>query len=151
MKKMYLVLVFLVFASWVYAVDFKILGGINLSRSTEPLAGPWIEEYSATTQYGAGVLFGAGVEFSLSQSVALEVDGLYFQKGSRLEFRYWDEVVGHSIDRMNELSFPVLLPIFLEEASSPLFSLPSLILIIMVSSHNVPSTVLSLVLDYGSR
>ena len=119
MKKMCLVLVFLVFASWVYAVDFKILGGINLSRSTEPLAGHWIEEYSATTQYGAGVLFGAGVEFYLSQSVALEVDGFYFQKGSRLELRYWDEVVGHSIDRMNELSFPVLLKIYLRPGTSP--------------------------------
>ena len=73
------------------------------------------------SQYGAGFVVGAGIEFTLTRNIALEVDALFFQKGCMLEVRYWDEVIGHSIERMNELSFPVLLKLYLRPVTSPYF------------------------------
>lgn len=118
MKKLCFVLVFLVFTSWAYPVELKIMAGADLSKSTEPLRGLWSEIY-AVSQYGAGFVVGGGIEFTLTRNIALEVDGLFFQKGCRLEWRYWDEVIGHSIERMNELSFPVLLKLYLRPGTSP--------------------------------
>jgi len=60
-----------------------------------------------------------GIEFSLSRTIALELSGLFFQKGSRIELRYGNEVIGHSIERMNELSFPAFLKIYLKPGTSP--------------------------------
>ena len=119
MKRLCLSLMFVILVSGAYAADFKILGGINLSKSTEPLTGVWTE-IVGTPQFGAGFLFGGGLELPLSQAFTLEVDALYFQKGTGLELRNLDEeVVGHSMMRMSELSFPVLLKIYLRPGTSP--------------------------------
>ena len=118
MKRIFFFLIFVMLVSVAYPVELKIMAGTNISKSTEPLAGLWSEIY-AVSQYGAGFLSGGGIEFPLTRTIALEVDGLFFQKGYRLEWRYFDQVFDHSIERMNELSFPVLLKLYLKPGTSP--------------------------------
>jgi hypothetical protein len=95
------------------------MAGADLSKSTGPLGGVWIPEMGGVPQFGAGVLVGGGIEFPLSRTIALEIDGLFFQKGTRIELRYWDDVAGYAIERMNELSFPAFLKIYLRPGTSP--------------------------------
>ncbi len=121
MKRLLLVFVFVlaVCASWASSAQLKIMAGAGLSRSTAPLGGAWFPETHGVPQLAAGVLVGGGIEFSLSRTVALEVDGLFVQKGSRIDLNYWGEAIGHSIERMNELSFPAFLKIYLKPGTSP--------------------------------
>jgi hypothetical protein len=121
LKRLLFVFVFVVFASWAFPAQLKIMAGASLSKSSAPLGGiyplqVWEERVS---QFEAGLSVGGGIEFPLYQTIALEVDVLFFQKGSRIEQRYGDEVIGHWIERMNELSFPVFLKIYLRPGSSP--------------------------------
>jgi len=118
MKRIFFFLIFVMLVSGAYPLEFKILGGIDLSKSTEPFGGVWSEVYPVA-KYGAGAILGGGIEFPLTQNIALEVDGFYFQKGCRLELKYFDVVIGHKMERMNELSFPVLLKICLRPGTSP--------------------------------
>ena len=123
MKRLSFLLAILIFVSEAAAVDFKIFGGASLSRSTEPLEGYWLEIY-LVSQYGAGFVVGGGIEFTLTRNIAFEADVLFFQKGSGIEMRQRgdpvpDEVIGHSMERMNELSFPVLYRFYLKPGNSP--------------------------------
>jgi hypothetical protein len=97
------------------------MAGADLSKSSDPLGGVWpaLVGFGVEPQFVAGILVGGGIEFSLSRTIALEVDGLFFQKGTMIEFRYGNEVTGHPIYRMNELSFPAFLKIYLRPGTSP--------------------------------
>ena len=81
MKKIVLVVLVLMFVCEAYAGGFKIIGGANLSKySVEPMIS------GVECNHRLGFLAGGGVEISLSPSVSLELDGLYFQKGCQVRF-----------------------------------------------------------------
>lgn len=118
MKKLYSLLVILVFASWAYPAELKIMGGVSLSKSTEPVQGTGFEYYYKPV-YGAGAILGGGLEFNLTQRIAFEVDAFYFQKGSRIKIIFEDVVVDPFMERMDELSFPVLFRYHLKPGTFP--------------------------------
>ncbi|OGD19278.1 MAG: hypothetical protein A2W03_13110 [Candidatus Aminicenantes bacterium RBG_16_63_16] len=118
MKKTSFLLVFLGFASWVYPTELRILGGVNLSKSTEPVQGVIFDFYYKPV-YGAGAILGGGLELTLTQRIALEVDALYFQKGSKIKIIYGNVVGDPFLERMDELSFPILFKYYFKQGSSP--------------------------------
>ena len=118
MKKLCFLLVFLAFAVWAYPAELKIMGGVNLSKSTEPVPGPYFEFYYKPV-FGAGAILGIGLEFNLTQRTEIEVDALYFQKGSRIK-EIFDNIAGDPfLVRMDELSFPVLFKFHFKPGTSP--------------------------------
>ncbi len=118
MKRLFFLFLLLVIASWAFPAKLKILGGVSLSRSTEPVDGP-VFDYYYKPVYGAGVIFGGGLEFNLAPRIALEIDALYIQKGSRVEVRYGDEVIDLVRIRTDELSFPALFRFHYRRGTSP--------------------------------
>ncbi|MBA7694161.1 hypothetical protein ES703_102768 [subsurface metagenome] len=101
----------ILFVSTVYAQEFKFIGGVNTS---EYITGnPIFSLYSADSyykwEYKSGFLIGAGFEFSLIKKMAIEVDVLYFQRGSK--FKVTDVPNWESIYSLNMISFPILIKI----------------------------------------
>jgi len=119
-------LLFLLFVSTVYSQEFKFIQGFNLSSySIEPDEyvyfgfPPIVGDYEI--DYKTGLLMGVGVEFSVSKSIAFEIDALYFQKGSIIsvvvdewQFMKWNY-------DLNALSFPMLIKIKLRSGPSAYF------------------------------
>jgi len=79
-----------IFVSTIHTQEFKLIQGFNLSSySTEPdqivsMGIPTIV-YDYKIKSVTGLLLGAGLEFDLSKKIAIEIDALYFQKGSHIE------------------------------------------------------------------
>jgi hypothetical protein len=120
MRKLAFLLMLGLFVSVAYPVELKVMGGIDFSKSTEPIGGAWPgSSPDPTAEYGLGAIAGGGVEFSLTKHVAIEVDGFYFQKGSAIEVRELGVLNIHEMVRLNELSFPVLLKVCLRPGTSP--------------------------------
>ena len=124
MKKLLFIFLSLIFISPLYAQEFKLIQGFNLSSfSIEPdeyvgIGIPlWIGDYKVS--FVTGLLIGGGIEFSISKSLALEIDALYFQKGSYIEV---DGIpgVGWNYD-LNSLSFPMLIKIKFRSGPSAYF------------------------------
>lgn len=65
-----------------------------------------------------GLLIGGGIEFDISKNIAVEIDALYFQKGSLV---IAGEVITSNYD-LSELSFPILIKI------KPVSGLPAYLL-----------------------
>jgi hypothetical protein len=101
MKKVIIFLFVLTAASTLYA-DFKIMGGVNLSRY---IISP--KEDGVKWDYERGFLGGIGLEKSFSSYMLLEVNFLFFQKGSKVEFSNFPDLVKKY--RINAFSVPVLL------------------------------------------
>lgn len=118
MKRLLFLFILSVIATGAFPAELKILGGVSLSRSTEPVDGP-VFDYYYKPVYGAGIIFGGGLEFDLAPRIALEIDALYIQKGSRVEVRYGDEVIDITRIRTDELSFPVLFKFHYRRGTSP--------------------------------
>ena len=91
--------------SFLYA-DFKIMGGLNLSKYSGDESTIW--------SYKMGLQAGIGIEIDLTYRTLFEVDILFFQKGSR---------TGPSIREerhvLNTMSIPVLLRSKLFHGTSP--------------------------------
>jgi len=82
--------VFTMIVSTAYAQEFKFIQGFNLSSySTEPdqivILGIPTRVYDYEINSVSGLLMGAGLEFNLSKNIAIEIDALYFQKGSNIK------------------------------------------------------------------
>lgn len=91
--------------------DFKIMGGINLSKyKNHPL-----DDFQYS--YKIGFLGGIGFEKKITQDLLLEFDLLYFQKGSKVESK--DTPYLKSTYNLNVISFPVLLRYQLLYGTSP--------------------------------
>ena len=58
-------------------------------------------------------------EAHASPRIALEVDALYFQKGSKIKIIYGNVVGDPFLERMDELSFPILFKYYFKQGSSP--------------------------------
>jgi len=120
MKKTLIVLMIAGFASIAYPLEVKILGGISISRSTEPLISGSPEVTLEGHKLG-GTSFGAGLSFSLARYVDLEVDCLFLPKGAGATFFFEGQPVDIHHVRVNELSFPVLLKLGVTQGTGPYF------------------------------
>jgi hypothetical protein len=132
MKKMYCVLGLALLASGatfpnlafggklVGPVEFKFMAGASLSRSTE-LIGAYFPEFYPIAGYGLGIVAGGGVELPLARNIALEIDAHFFQKACRINILdYYTELpFGHYTERLNEISFPLLLKLCMKPGTSP--------------------------------
>ena len=74
--------------SGTYAKEYKFIAGMNLSKYIiQPEVNFDIDkgdEYSYKINNITRYLIGGGVEFALTRNIAVEIDALYFQKGSRI-------------------------------------------------------------------
>ncbi len=117
MKKVFVPIFLLLLVSWTYSAEFKILGGLSLSKSTGPITrqdGGYI--FLPHPEFGAGIIAGGGVEFSLNSNIVLEADALFLQKGSRIGYQL---LADHRLTRINELSIPVLIKVLFKPGTSP--------------------------------
>jgi len=120
MKKILVVLLAAGLASTASAHEWRILGGLSIARSTEPLNDYGWADFSPYVKDDlAGVAGGAGVLFSLAPHLDLEVDCLFLQKGADVEIIGIAGPFTRYHDRVNELSVPVLLKLSLLHGTSP--------------------------------
>ncbi|MFW6129494.1 MAG: porin family protein [Candidatus Aminicenantaceae bacterium] len=107
---------FVISASFLCA-DFKIMGGVNLSRyRVSP------DDSSIDWNYKPGFLGGIGFEKKFNHNILLEFDILYFQKGSREEHAGMSDSEMNDSDwnfRLDVLSIPVFLRFRFLDHSSP--------------------------------
>jgi opacity protein-like surface antigen len=120
-------------------VEFKIILGGSLSKSTEPITVPGIITLDPPrAEYASGFVAGGGIEFPLTASVSLEADALFLQKGSRIGSVLSPTT---SLARINELSIPVLVKVrFLPGTSPYLLAGPELAFVLSDGPKNI---------DYG--
>jgi hypothetical protein len=119
MKKAFAAILFLITGAWVFPADIRILAGLSLSKSTEPITVPGIIYlYPPRAEYGAGFAAGAGIEFALTANVAIEADVLFLQKGSRISYG-GESPVTSAMARINELSIPVIVKVRFFSRTSP--------------------------------
>lgn len=108
------ILSMMILASSLYA-DFKIMGGLNLSKyHVSP------EKENTNWNYKMGFLAGIGLEKNFNQKIFLEVDVLYFQKGSKFESSALSRF--KSKYNLSTVSIPLLLRIKFLEGTSPYVS-----------------------------
>jgi len=101
MKRIINFLLVLTTVSTLYA-DFKIMGGMNLSRY---IISP--KEDGVKWSYEYGLLGGIGLEKKFTDRMLLEFNFLFFQKGSKVEFADFPDL--KETYRINAFSIPVLL------------------------------------------
>ncbi len=129
MKKVHIILlcvfVFqcIVTVSDAYAHDIKFMIGGSLSKY-EILPEVWFngpEEIRNNISYKNGFLLGVGIEFALAKNLALEIDAMYFQKGSKVQqVTFPLEIYAlESNYTYHSCSVPALLKIRLTSGTSP--------------------------------
>lgn len=112
-------IIFLMSLSGVFGQAFKIIGGISRARFTELPGWGTIPEVSFVSDYKPGSVFGIGVEFPLDRYLSFDVCGLYFQKGMKITWFYWEEEMGLSKYGLNVISLPACLKVRFLRDSSP--------------------------------
>ena len=123
MKKYFFVFFIIMLVSGTYAQEFKLIIGSNYSKygiSQHIFQDEWGSEYENKISSKNGFLFGGGIEFAFNENMAIEIDALYFQKGS--DYKLFREGVYYGKKRnyiLNVISFPILLKIKFFRASSP--------------------------------
>lgn len=111
MKKLANFILCMMLVSNVYA-DFKIIGGLNLSKyNVLP------KKENIDWDYKVGFLGGIGLERNFNQNLILEFDFLYFQKGSKIESKDPSEM--RRKYNLKAFSIPVLLRFKFLDGSSP--------------------------------
>jgi len=116
---------FFMLFSAVYAQEIKFMLGGNLSKySTWPevyFDSALGDEYTYEIGNKKGFLLGSGIEFALTRNVAIEIDGLYFQKGSRIQKCYslLEIYVCPKNYTLHVINIPLLLKIKFLSGSSP--------------------------------
>lgn len=117
MKKYLIILLIFISVSGAYAQQFKILGGPVISNYTEkwpPLYVLFNDESFFRSPFQnskVGFTFGVGIEFPLNKIIAIEVDALYFQRGSFFEYSYnpWGiAATRKETYNMTGIGFPIL-------------------------------------------
>jgi len=99
-------------------VEFKIMGGASLARSTKPIGGSY--GATAVSKYGLGIISGAGIEFPLTKLLSFEIDVIFLQKTCRI-YRLSIEGVlyGRRVEKLNEISMPFFYKLYLRRGTSP--------------------------------
>ncbi len=107
--------------STVHAQEFKLIQGLSLSSySTEPdqivSMGIPTRIYDYKIKSVTGLLLWAGIELDLSKNIAIEINALYFQKGSNIKEANESFAFNY---HLNAVSIPILFKI------KPLSGLPA--------------------------
>jgi hypothetical protein len=116
MKKSLFILLIFTLVSGAYAQKIKFIQGISLSRySVQPTRyydSWWGIDANYKPKHMRGLIIGAGIEFALSENISLEIEELYFQKGSNvaLEDPSFPDT-SRWFYRLAVMSFPVLFKI----------------------------------------
>lgn len=123
MKRPFLFLFFLILVSEALALDIKFLGGAGLSSYSiyprKPYWG-WVGEHNRyDASYRPGFLLGAGIELPLARHVAVEIDALFFRKGSRITESSLYDLFSKTDYVLDVISLPVLIKIKALPDSSP--------------------------------
>jgi Outer membrane protein beta-barrel domain len=89
------------------------------TRSTEPLGSIYLRTPHA--EFGPGYTAGIGIELPLTKTLAFEVDGLFFQKGSRIELRdeFDREIIRRYLERVETFSLPAFYKWYVGRGDSP--------------------------------
>jgi len=111
MKKIFVFVLVLSIVSSMYA-DFKIMGGLNISKYSDPGG-----DRNFQRSYKLGFLGGIGFERKLSRYILLEANILYFKKGTIVKFIDPNDSI--SKYTMNTVSLPFLVRAQLLSESSP--------------------------------
>jgi len=115
MKKYLFTILIFIFASGLYAQEFKMFGGPVISNYTEkwPPLYDGIQDASffrSPFQNSKAVFTaGIGIEYSLNKIIAIEADALYFHRGS--SFAYYEpfySVTEKATYNMKGIGFPIL-------------------------------------------
>jgi hypothetical protein len=117
MRKFSFLFICFIFVSQLYAQELKLIGGINFSSYAihpEVVVSPPFPpypggEYHYEKKRPIGFLFGVGIEFSLSSTIAIEIDGLYLQKGCDIKFLELSDLRWNY--NLDILSVPILVKI----------------------------------------
>lgn len=115
MKKCLFIILIFIITSGAYAQEFKLIGGLTISSYSNwwPSEGYRIYDNglsrSPFLNDKTRFLGGVGIEFALNDKIAIEIDGMYFQRGSTFTF-YTPifETITESY-YMNGISFPLLI------------------------------------------
>jgi hypothetical protein len=116
MKRLIFIVLSLVFVSFTSAQDFKLVMGPVVSNYSSQwpnvIFAGWQGETSSLNPFDnhkTGIIGGFGVEFAIHKKIALEIDGLYFEKGCVFE-RVLPLFSSNKVKyELRGLSFPVLL------------------------------------------
>ncbi len=142
MKKFLLILLALSLISGANAQELKFILGGNFSKYEIRPEGFFVSELgdylNDETGYINGFLAGIGVEFALSKRMALEVDALYFQKGSWIQHVYsvLEIYIPPDDHTLSVVSIPALIKFKFFSSSSPYVLAGSELSIIL--SHKKP-------------
>lgn len=119
MKRLLFIFMSIVFVCDAFGQQFKIIGGVNLSKYPHEPALHWVLDAALLHEpaYKPGLQGGIGIEFSLTKKIALEIDCLYLQKGSHYVYGYAKE--GNIKHILNVISFPLLIKFNFLLGSSP--------------------------------
>ncbi len=125
MKKFLFIFLSLIFVSRLYAHEIKfMLGGTISKYEISPAVyfdSDKGDNYTYEISDKRGFLFGCGIEFALTRNVLIEIDGLFFQKGSRIQ-RFYSNIEIYVLPQsytLNVISIPLLLKIKFLSDSSP--------------------------------
>jgi hypothetical protein len=97
-----------------HAGHLRVMGGLNLSKYAGPLFYP-----QDAWKFRTGFEGGVGYEIRLGPHFSLEIDGMFIQKGSLLEYRkpgFHTYTIHYAL---NEISFPIVLKLSFKKRSSP--------------------------------
>lgn len=115
MKKCLFIILIFIFASGAYAQQIKLNGGITISSYSQR----WPSEFYWAENAGLSrspfmndktrFLGGVGIEFALNDKISVEIDGMYFQRGSAFTFYTTVYEIITEAYYMNGISFPLLI------------------------------------------
>jgi hypothetical protein len=122
LKKFAFLFVIFLLSSRAYPQEYKfigVMGGLAWSWPDEISMGGIPEAHWEET-YRLGAVAGCGIGYS-SKYLAFEIDALFFQKGCRIANYYWDDFMGYTYYRLNEVSLPLLFKLSPFSGTSPYF------------------------------
>lgn len=113
MRKPVFILLSLMLVAETSASGFKVMGGLNLSRYSGPLMGEEVWKFRM------GFELGSGYEIVLNSYIALEIDALFAQKGSKRKYIAGGQYYFTLNYSLNEICVPILFKIRFKTDSSP--------------------------------
>lgn len=119
MRKYLFIILILVFVSGVYGQEFKLIAGPIISNYSDGWPNGFLPlpifagnaNLNLFKNNKTGLLAGFGIEFALNKNIALELDGLYFHKGSSFVQHTMIFTSYKEVYNLSGLNFPMLVKI----------------------------------------
>jgi len=125
MKKSWALILFLCLVSAGQAQQFKFIAGPAVSHYSDewPPDGVWLNgaHLNPFENGKIGFMAGCGVELAANRIVSIELDGLYFQKGSTFERTGLDSSSNRDVYMLSGFSVPLLFKLKLLSGPFPYF------------------------------